>query len=225
MKKINFPVILIILSAFLLTLTACSDSAAKTGDLQPQGGSATDARLPGSGTGDDNPDSQNPGSSGSGPDGSDGSDGSTGNTDPGADPGAIVLPDFALMVDGFLIELNQDIALVLDTLGEPRAIFEEPSCAFEGIDRIFGYADMQIHTYPVGDTDQIHTIMFLNDLIRTTEGRIRIRHSTLQDVIDAYGDDYEYGTSIYTYTRGLTTLQFYVIDDIVEGITYGFTFA
>jgi len=130
--------------------------------------------------------------------------------------------DFALMVGNFLIVMNSDMTYTLEALGTPMAEFEEPSCAFDGIDRIFGYPDLQIHTYPVGDSDHIHTVMLLNDLIRTTEGNIRIRHSSLQDVIDFYGDGYVHEAGMYTFTRGLTTLEFYIENGVVEGITYGF---
>jgi len=140
----------------------------------------------------------------------------------GEEPADETQPDFALRIGDFIIEMNTDVSYTLEALGEPRAVFEEPSCAFDGIDRVFGYPDLQIHTYPVGDADYIHTVMFLSDLVRTTEGRLRIRHSSLQDVIEAYGDEYVHEAGMYTYTRGLTTLEFYIENDTVEGITYGF---
>jgi len=131
------------------------------------------------------------------------------------------IPDFALKVDGFLIEMDQNITYVLGALGEPQGIFVAPSCAFDGEDRIFQYSNIQIHTYPKGDDDYVHTISLRDDSIRTTEGRIYLG-SSLQDVLDAYGDDYEYDNDMYKYTRGLTTLEFFIEDDIVIGITYGF---
>ena len=130
--------------------------------------------------------------------------------------------DFALKVGDFIIVMNSDMSSTLAALGTPMAEFEEPSCAFDGIDRIFGYPDLQIHTYPVGDTDHIHTVMLLSDLVRTTEGNIRIRHSSLDDVIAVYGNDFVHEAGMYTFTRGLTTLEFYVENGVVEGITYGF---
>ena len=130
-------------------------------------------------------------------------------------------PDFALLVGDFLIEMDQDVAYVLAALGEPLGEFEEPSCAFDGIDRVFAYSDIQIHTYPVGDSDHVHTVFFLSDLVRTTEGGIRL-NSDLQAVLDVYGDDYEYDSGMYTFTRGLTTLEFLIRDGKVANIIYGF---
>ena len=132
-----------------------------------------------------------------------------------------VTPDFALKVDDFLIEMDQDFTYVLAALGEPLDEFEAPSCAFDGIDRIFLYPDFEVRTYPKGGSDHVHTIVFTNDLVRTTEGNIRLGAS-LQSVIDAYGDDYKHDAGMYTFTRGLTTLEFLVDDDIVTNILYGF---
>jgi len=132
-------------------------------------------------------------------------------------------PTFAFKYGDVLIEMDQDINYVLEKLGEPMGIFEAESCAFDGIDRIFGYPGMQIHTYPKGDSDFIHTISFRDDsdLMFTTEGSIRL-NSDIQKVIDAYGDDYEFDTGLYRYRRGKTTLEFLTEDDKVTGITYGF---
>ena len=131
------------------------------------------------------------------------------------------LSGFAFKMGDVLIEMDQDINYVIEKLGEPLGIFEAPSCAFDGIDRIFGYPGMQIHTYPKGDSDFIHTISLRDDSLRTTEGGIRLGDDA-RAVIDAYGDDYELDTGLYRYKRGLTTLEFLTEDDIVMGITYGF---
>jgi len=131
------------------------------------------------------------------------------------------VPDFALRVSDFLIEMDQDFEYVRAALGEPLAEFSRPSCAFDGEDIVFDYPNIEISTYPVGDAHHVHTIVFKNDLVRTTEGGIRL-HSSLQAVLDAYGDDYEHDSGMYTFTRGLTTLEFFVEDDMVTEIAYGF---
>jgi len=130
-------------------------------------------------------------------------------------------PDFALLFNDFLIEMHQDITYVISALGEPLNVFEAPSCAFDGIDRVFLYPGVQLHTYPVGDDDFIHTISIRDDSLRTTEGRV-VLGSSLQTMLDAYGDEYVHETGMYTFTRGRTTLQFFIDDGIVTGITYGF---
>jgi hypothetical protein len=128
-------------------------------------------------------------------------------------------PYFAYKHDDVLIEMNQNINYVTGRLGEPQGIFEAPSCAFDGTDRIFSYPGIQIYTYPVGDEDFIHTIGFFDDSIRTTEGGIRLG-SNIQAALDAYGNDYEYESGMYTFTRGLTVLEFLTDNDVIMGISY-----
>jgi len=153
---------------------------------------------------------------------------STGDTTPG-DPNlpptdgdeAPEIPDFALKVGDILIDMDQNMNSVLSALGEPQGTFVAPSCAFEGKeDRIYQYPGIEIFTYPKDNEYFVHTIRFTDDSIRTTEGRIYLG-SSLQEMLDAYGDDYEYDNDMYKYTRGLTTLEFFIEDDIVIDITYG----
>jgi len=132
----------------------------------------------------------------------------------------VVSDGFALEVNGFLIEMDQDINYVLEALGEPLGEFVAPSCAFDGEDRIFQYPSIQIHTYPVGDYDRVHTISLRDDNIRTSEGGIRLGAS-FEDVIAAYGDDYEQDFNIHRFMRNRTKLEFYIQDGVVLGITFG----
>ena len=132
-------------------------------------------------------------------------------------------PDsFSLEVNGFLIEMDQDINYVLAALGEPNYQLAVPSCAFDGEDRILRYDNLsiQIHTYPVGDNDFVQTLSLRDDNIRTSEGGIRIGAS-YEDVVAAYGSDYVKDFNMYTFTRGRTTLEFFIPDGRVEGITFG----
>ena len=126
---------------------------------------------------------------------------------------------FAFTADGFVIHMDMDMSLVLDALGQPLGVFEAPSCAFDGIDRIFRFPGVQIHTYPEGDLDFVHTISIRDDSVTTTEGIYL--GSDFEAVIAAYGSNYEQEFGMFTFTRGETTLSFFVEDDMVVGITYG----
>jgi len=151
----------------------------------------------------------------------------TGSTDPEESSGETYFaPDvFALEVNGFLIEMDQNINYVLAALGEPNYQLAVPSCAFDGEDRILRYDNLsiQIHTYPMGDNDFIQTLSLRDDNIRTSEGGIRLGAS-YEDVVAAYGSDYEKDFNMYKFTRGRTTLEFYILDGIVLGITFGLIF-
>jgi len=133
------------------------------------------------------------------------------------------IPDFALKFGDFLIEMDQNMNSVLSALGEPRGTFVAPSCAFEGKeDQIYQYPGIEIFTYPKDNEYFVHTISFSDDSIRTTEGNIYLG-SSLQALLDAYGDDYEYENGMYKYTRNLTNLEFFIEEDIVMGIVYSLT--
>ena len=128
---------------------------------------------------------------------------------------------FFFKIGDVVIDLNQDVSYVISNVGDPVGVLELPSCAFDGMDRVFRYPGADLYTYPAGDNDIVYTIVFYDDSIRTAEGGIRLG-STLQDVLDAYGDDFELDSGMYTFTRGLTTLEFFIDNDIVMGITYAY---
>lgn len=126
---------------------------------------------------------------------------------------------FALPIGNFTIYMDQNIQDVLDAMGEPLGVFEAPSCAFDGIDRIFSFSGLQIHTYPLDDGDFIHTVSIRDDSIMTQNG-IYIGNSW-DSVLAAYGSDYQQDFGMFTFTKGVTKLQFYVESDMVVAITYG----
>jgi len=123
---------------------------------------------------------------------------------------------------GNVLSLNQDMNDVLDLLGEPTGVRQTPSCAFEGYDRIFGFGAINVHTYPLGDDNFVQVISIRDDSVTTVNG-IRLGDSW-EDVLAAYGIDYEQNFSIYTFTRGNTTLAFFIEDGIVVEITYSLLF-
>jgi hypothetical protein len=136
--------------------------------------------------------------------------------------GPVAADSFFFMMGDVRIEMDQDIEYVITNVGEPLGRFEDESCAFDGMDIIFSYPGIQIYTYPAGAGNYIHTIGFFDDTSIysvTAEGGLRLG-SSIQDIIDAYGDDYSYETGLYRFTRGLTVLEFLVEDGMVKGITY-----
>jgi len=130
-------------------------------------------------------------------------------------------PVFFFKIGDTIVDLNENITYVIAGAGEPIGVLELPSCAFDGMDRVFRYPGADLYTYPVGGDDFVYNIAFFDSTARTAEGGIRLGLS-LQDVLDAYGDDYELDSGMYTFTRGLTVLEFLIDDDTVIGITYRF---
>jgi len=125
---------------------------------------------------------------------------------------------FYFTLRGNTILLDQEIDEVLALLGEPLDTFDRPSCAFDGIDRFFLFAGVQIQTYPINGTDRVHTILLLDDSVTTANGIFL--GSTFSDVVAAYGYDYEYAYNMYSFVRNGTMLRFLINDGLVQTISY-----
>ena len=105
-----------------------------------------------------------------------------------------------------------------EELGEEEAYSEIASCAFEGLDKTYTYTDYEITTFPDGEKDRIYSIYFLNTEVATKEG-VRVSDS-IDDMIKAYGENYEKQGNQYTYTKGNTNLEFIVESDVITSIQY-----
>ena len=125
---------------------------------------------------------------------------------------------FEFEYNGVTIPLNVDVAPILEELGESMDYFEAPSCAFQGLDKIYYYSGFELSTYPLDKKDFISSINLLDDTVTTKEGIYL--GATLDDVISTYGEEYSEENGFYTYTLGETQLTFVVGNDVVTAITY-----
>lgn len=117
------------------------------------------------------------------------------------------------------MEVNQDIALVIDKLGEPLNYYEATSCAFEGLDKIYTYASFQIDTFPKDGKDVIACIYFKDDVVKTKEG-VSL-YMSKSDMIKAYGEATEISGTAYIYRKGNGFLRFILNDsDEIISIEY-----
>jgi hypothetical protein len=116
------------------------------------------------------------------------------------------------------IPMNVDAAPIIEKLGDPIEKLEAPSCAFQGMDKIYNYGSFELDTYPNDGADYVSSVDFKDDTVSTPEG-ICIG-STLADVEAAYGKDYTEESGLYTYIKGDSKLTFIIKDDAVEAITY-----
>lgn len=120
--------------------------------------------------------------------------------------------------NGIKLTADMNMKQVLDSLGEPLSYFEATSCAFEGLDKTYTYADFEIVTYPQGDDDLINSIYLLNNIVTTAEG-IYIG-SDRASVEAAYGSDYTETGSEMIYEKDGMQLRFIMADGKVTSITY-----
>ena len=191
-----------ILSLLILMLVACGGGGGVVHDPQIPVQDAGSSNSPG---GSDSTGSQTSDSA---------QQGDSANNDNAQTP-----PAFSFKIGDVIIDLDENINDIIRIAGEPIADFEMPSCAFDGMDRVFRYPGADLYTYPMGDDDFVYTIVFFDHTARTAEGNIHLG-SSLQAVLDAYGDDYEYETGMFSFIRGLTVLEFMTSDDTVIGISY-----
>ena len=119
---------------------------------------------------------------------------------------------------GVKIALKAPTAPILAALGEPLNYFEAPSCAFEGMDKIYTYAGFEIHTYTQDKVDYVFSVLFTDDSVKTREG-IALA-ATLEDVTAKYGKDYVESDGQYTYSAGDCQLSFLLEDGGVVSIEY-----
>ena len=119
---------------------------------------------------------------------------------------------------GVLVIIDADFAPILAALGEPRSYFEAPSCAFEGLDKVYTFNGFEIDTYPQGDDDFVSAIVFRDDTVATMEG-LRIG-STRSEMEAVYGTPRLADNGSLIYDKDGMRLCFILADDIIISIEY-----
>ena len=128
--------------------------------------------------------------------------------------------DYYFIYKDYYILLNDDYERVAAKIGKANDTFEIPSCAFEGIDKMFYYDGFYITTYPAGEKDFIISITLTGENIKTPEGVGP--GMGFDDMIKAYGDDYRKNFDLYSYEKGDVELAFLFENDMVADINYYF---
>ena len=125
---------------------------------------------------------------------------------------------YVFSLNGTALPVNADFAPSHEKLGEESSYFEAASCAFNGLDKTYTYGNVEIVTYPDGDIDRISSIRFLDENVATPEG-IKIGSST-EEVVAAYGEDFEDNMGEYSYTDGDTELAVLFSDGKAISVSY-----
>lgn len=125
---------------------------------------------------------------------------------------------FPFIYNGVTIYMNANAKPIIEALGDPIEYFEAPSCAFQGLDKIYYYNGFELSTYPIDGEDYVSSINFLDDTISTVEGVYL--GADIEDMLEAYGEDYKEEMGLYNYSLENSNLSFIVEDDIITAITY-----
>ena len=121
------------------------------------------------------------------------------------------------------VSLTPDAAAaeLIQQLGEPNNYYEAPSCAFEGMDKIYDYGSVEIDTYEMEGVDYISSITLKDDMVETPEGVGLFM--TMADMTNAYGEDYVEEQGMYVYPKGDMKLQFIIENDEITSSAYAST--
>lgn len=127
---------------------------------------------------------------------------------------------YVFKYNGVSISVDGDMSAVLEGIGEPKEgnYYEAPSCAFEGLDKIYTYDSFVVETYPQDGKDYVSIIRLTDDAVSTAEN-IFIG-SSLTDVTNAYGTDYTEQGSMLVYQKDGMKLCILVEGDAVTSIQY-----
>lgn len=120
--------------------------------------------------------------------------------------------------NGVKIGMDMEAAPIVAALGEPASYFEAPSCAFEGLDKTYGYGSFELDTYEQNGKDYIAGIFFCDDLIETPEGVALFE--TKADMTKAYGDGFKEEYGMLVYEKEGMKLKFILEGDEITSIEY-----
>lgn len=120
---------------------------------------------------------------------------------------------YALKVDSKEIKLGEVFSV--EKCGKELEYSEVASCAFEGLDKTYTYENYEITT---GEKDKITSIYFIDEGVSTTEG-VKITDS-YDKMVQAYGTNFKNDGNKYTYTKGNTSIEFMVENEVITGIEY-----
>ncbi len=119
---------------------------------------------------------------------------------------------------GKYIAPGDELTDIIPALGNPVSFEQSESCAYVGMDKVYVYNGFTIFTYPDNGIDYVLMIVFTDDSMATAEG-VRVGDS-ISKVTASYGQGFSEDSGIYTYKRGVSALQFSVINDTVRSIQY-----
>lgn len=128
------------------------------------------------------------------------------------------LNEFVFETKEVAIAMNAEVAPIVEKLGDSKGYFEAESCAFQGMEKTYTFDGFDLYTYEIDGIDSVASISFLDDNVKTKEGVYL--YSSLEEILDAYGDDYEENLGLYTYVLGDSKLNFLIDNNEVVAIDY-----
>lgn len=114
------------------------------------------------------------------------------------------IKEYSFEYNGTEIIVNAEAEPIIAALGEPMSITEEPSCAFQGLDRTYFYGSFYISTYERDSREYVSALWFADDSVETKEG---IYLGCDRDAVSAaYGEANYNGSNAYIMKGAKTKL-------------------
>lgn len=135
--------------------------------------------------------------------------------EPPTQAAALTEDDFSLTINGGKVYFDQPVEEMILILGEDYAYSEAISCAYDGMDKTYGYESVDIYSYPDGAEDYVNEMLIFSAGIETARG-ISVGAGR-DEVILAYGMGKEVG-SMLEYELGGHLLSFTFTGDTVSDI-------
>ena len=125
---------------------------------------------------------------------------------------------FSFTYNNVEIPMNAPAADIIAALGEPKNYTEEPSCAFEGLDKTYFFGSFYLQTYPSGDEDFVYSLWLVDDSVETGEGLfIGMKQADAEKIMGAESFN---GSNAYTLEKGASSLTVIVEDGAVSSIQF-----
>ncbi len=125
---------------------------------------------------------------------------------------------FVFVYQGTSLAIGAPADPLLQALAEPIHFFESPSCAYQGMDRIYTYPGFEITTYTEGGADYLYAVALIDDSVSTPEGLAL--GASIRSVRDVYGEPSDEATNQLIYRSGDTALKFVFAEDETVSIEY-----
>lgn len=133
-------------------------------------------------------------------------------------PAAVIPDEYVFVWDEAAIRPAEPAADVKAVLDRAKETGEAPSCAFEGMDKVFRYDGFEIQTGTWKGVEYVTGVILLSPDVATPEG-LKIGMS-LDDMLARYGDDYKEDFGQYIYEDEKVKLIMIVDADEVLTISY-----
>lgn len=137
-------------------------------------------------------------------------------TDPVGTTAAPAAISFSFVYDNK--ELVPGAAFDVAALPQASFVYEVPSCAIEGTDKVYNYQTIEVTVFDDGTGPVIYSIFVVDANTSTPEGLYL--GDDISRMTELYGKDYQVDGSQYTYTNEEVMLVILIKNDFVSSIEY-----